>query len=70
MSKVFRWRVLLVVAVMGGAVALILARPVRLGLDLQGGTQIVLEAQDTPRQRSTTTPRHALSRYSAGAWTP
>jgi SecD/SecF fusion protein len=51
MSNAFRWRVLLVVAVLGGAVALVLARPVRLGLDLQGGTQIVLEAQDTPRQK-------------------
>ena len=51
MSNAFRWRVLLVVAVMGGAVALVLARPVRLGLDLQGGTQIVLEAQDTARQK-------------------
>ncbi len=29
--------------------ALVLARPVRLGLDLRGGTQIVLEAQDTER---------------------
>ncbi|MDQ3979825.1 MAG: protein translocase subunit SecD [Actinomycetota bacterium] len=51
MSNAFRWRALLVVAVLGGAVALVLARPVRLGLDLQGGTQIVLEAQDTPRQK-------------------
>ncbi|MDQ4130379.1 MAG: protein translocase subunit SecD, partial [Actinomycetota bacterium] len=51
MSNAFRWRALLVVAALGGAVALVLARPVRLGLDLRGGTQIVLEAQDTPRQR-------------------
>ena len=51
MSKAFRWRVLLVVAVLGGAVALVLTRPVVLGLDLRGGTQIVLEAQDTPEQR-------------------
>ena len=51
MSNAFRWRVLLVVAALGGAVALVLAKPVRLGLDLQGGTQIVLEAQDTPRQK-------------------
>ncbi|HEV3363434.1 MAG TPA: protein translocase subunit SecD, partial [Acidimicrobiia bacterium] len=51
MSNAFRWRVLVVVAVLGGAVALSLARPVRLGLDLQGGTQIVLEARDTPRQQ-------------------
>jgi SecD/SecF fusion protein len=51
MSKAFRWRVLLVVAVLGGAVALVLTRPVVLGLDLRGGTQIVLEAQDTPEQK-------------------
>ena len=51
MSNAFRWRALLVVAVLGGAVALVLARPVRLGLDLEGGTQIVLQAQDTPRQK-------------------
>ena len=50
MSKAFRWRVLFVVAVLGGAVALVLTRPVVLGLDLRGGTQIVLEAQDTPEQ--------------------
>ena len=51
MSKAFRWRALLVLAVLAGAIALVLARPVRLGLDLQGGTQITLEAQDTPRQK-------------------
>ena len=45
------WRTLLVLAVLGGAAALILTRPVRLGLDLRGGTQILLEAKDTPRQR-------------------
>ena len=36
MSKAFRWRVLLVVAVLGGAVALVLTRPVVLGLELRG----------------------------------
>jgi SecD/SecF fusion protein len=51
MSKAFRWRVLLVVAVLGGAVALVMTRPVVLGLDLRGGTQIVLEAQDTAAQK-------------------
>ena len=51
MSKSFRWRALLVVAALAGAVVLVASRPVRLGLDLRGGTQIVLEAQDTPRQR-------------------
>ena len=51
MSNAFRWRVLVVVAVLGGAVALLLSRPVRLGLDLRGGTQIVPEGQDTARQK-------------------
>ena len=51
MSNAFRWRVLAVVAVVAGAGALVATRPVRLGLDLQGGTQIVLEAQDTDRQK-------------------
>ena len=46
-----RWRALVVVAVIGGAVALVATRPVKLGLDLEGGTQIVLEAQDTDRIR-------------------
>ncbi|CAN5192347.1 protein translocase subunit SecD [soil metagenome] len=51
MSKSFRWRALVVVAALAVGVVLALSRPVRLGLDLRGGTQIVLEAQDTPRQR-------------------
>ena len=36
---------------MVGAVVLITDRPARLGLDLQGGTQIVLEARDAPGRR-------------------
>ncbi len=51
MSKSFGWRAVAVVAVVAGAVALVASRPVRLGLDLEGGTQIVLEAQDTERQK-------------------
>jgi SecD/SecF fusion protein len=46
-SKTARWRALLVVAVTVGALAVTATRPVRLGLDLRGGTQIVLEARDT-----------------------
>lgn len=41
------WRTFFVILLLGGSVALILTRPVRLGLDLRGGTQIVLEASDT-----------------------
>jgi SecD/SecF fusion protein len=41
------WRSLFVATVIGVSVYLVVDRPVRLGLDLRGGTQIVLEAQDT-----------------------
>ena len=51
MSNAVRWRALVVIAVLAGAAALVASRPVRLGLDLEGGTQIVLEAQDTERQK-------------------
>jgi SecD/SecF fusion protein len=53
MSNAFRWRLVVAVAVLAGAIALVLSRPARLGLDLRGGTQIVLEAQDTERVRVT-----------------
>ena len=53
MSNALRWRVLAVVLVLGAAAALVATRPARLGLDLQGGTQIILEAQDTRRVRVT-----------------
>ena len=46
-----RWRGLAVIAVLIAATVLIATRPARLGLDLRGGTQIVLEAQDSSRQR-------------------
>ncbi|MGH9279382.1 MAG: SecDF P1 head subdomain-containing protein, partial [Acidimicrobiales bacterium] len=45
MSRTFRWRALVAAGVLIGAVAIVVARPARLGLDLQGGTQIVLEAR-------------------------
>jgi SecD/SecF fusion protein len=53
MSNASRWRAVVVVLVLAGAVALVATRPARLGLDLQGGTQIVLEAQDTDRVKVT-----------------
>ncbi len=49
--KKLRWRALAVLAVLAGATALIATRPARLGLDLQGGTQIVLEARDGDGRR-------------------
>lgn len=51
MSRHLGWRLLAVIVLLGTAAALVLTRPVRLGLDLRGGTQIVLEASDTARQR-------------------
>ena len=49
MSSSSRWRAAAVLAAVAGAVAIVLTVPVRLGLDLRGGTQIVLEARDTER---------------------
>lgn len=45
------WRLILVLAALAGAAAVIVTRPVRLGLDLRGGTQILLEAKDTDREK-------------------
>jgi SecD/SecF fusion protein len=39
------WRSLLTLLVLAAAVAAVLLQPVRLGLDLRGGTQVVLEAR-------------------------
>ena len=47
MKRGFGWRVFLTVVILAGAAFLVLTEPIRLGLDLRGGTQIVLEAQDT-----------------------
>ena len=46
-----RWRAALVLATVAGAAFLIVDRPANLGLDLQGGTQIVLEARDAPGRK-------------------
>ena len=47
-----RWRAALVLVIVAGAAFLIVDRPARLGLDLQGGTQIVLEARDAPGRKA------------------
>jgi SecD/SecF fusion protein len=47
MPKVSRWRLFWTVVSIGAAVYVVLNNPVNLGLDLRGGTQVVLEAQDT-----------------------
>ncbi|WP_324717563.1 protein translocase subunit SecD [Carboxydochorda subterranea] len=48
MSSVKLWRTLLILAVVAVAGVLLLTRPFRLGLDLQGGTHVVLEAEPSP----------------------
>lgn len=50
MNRNLIWRVLAVLAVIGVAVYLVMTRPAKLGLDLRGGTQIVLEASATEEQ--------------------
>ncbi len=47
MPKVSRWRLILTLVSIGAAVYIVLNNPINLGLDLEGGTQVVLEAQDT-----------------------
>jgi len=51
LSRHVLWRALGVLAVIGAAIALVVTRPLRLGLDLRGGTQIVLEAHATETQQ-------------------
>ncbi|MEU3661055.1 protein translocase subunit SecD [Streptomyces sp. NPDC032940] len=46
-SRALRIRALIALAVMAASVAVTLTMPVRLGLDLRGGTQIVLETRST-----------------------
>lgn len=53
MSRQFIWRALAVVGVLAAAGALVATRSARLGLDLRGGTQIVLEAQATAERQLT-----------------
>lgn len=47
MLKVSRWRLFFTIVATAAAVYAVLSIPIQLGLDLRGGTQIVLEAQDT-----------------------
>ena len=48
MSRRLGWRLLAVLLLIGAAGWMVATRPARLGLDLRGGTQIVLEAKDSP----------------------
>lgn len=46
--RVSPWRLILSVVAVAGAAYIISLYPLKLGLDLRGGTQVVLEAQDSP----------------------
>jgi SecD/SecF fusion protein len=46
-------RALVALAILAGSVYFTLTTPARLGLDLRGGTQIVLETQDSPTTKAT-----------------
>ncbi|MEV6399654.1 protein translocase subunit SecD [Streptomyces sp. NPDC051907] len=46
------WRALIALAVLAVSLFFALTTPARLGLDLRGGTRIVLEAQDSPTVRA------------------
>ncbi|MFF2040586.1 protein translocase subunit SecD [Kitasatospora sp. NPDC058170] len=46
------WRALLALAVVGFSLFVALTTPARLGLDLRGGTRIVLETEDAPGARA------------------
>ncbi len=48
MSRAALARLVLALLILGGSVAVALSSTPRLGLDLRGGTQIVLETQDSP----------------------
>jgi SecD/SecF fusion protein len=47
LPRVSRWRLFLTVAATAAAIYTVVSTPIQLGLDLRGGTQIILEAQDT-----------------------
>jgi len=51
LSRNLIWRVLGVLLILAAAAVVVATRPARLGLDLRGGTQVVLEAQETAQQQ-------------------
>jgi SecD/SecF fusion protein len=51
LSRHLGWRLAAVLLLVGAAGWMVVTRPARLGLDLRGGTQIVLEATDSPDRR-------------------
>jgi preprotein translocase SecF subunit len=51
LSRHLGWRLVAVLLLVGAAGWMVVTKPARLGLDLRGGTQIVLEAKDSPDRR-------------------
>jgi preprotein translocase SecF subunit len=51
LSRHLGWRLVAVLLLVGAAGWMAVTKPARLGLDLRGGTQIVLEAKDSPDRR-------------------
>ena len=47
MRAALGWRSVVTIVVLVGSILILVTQPLRLGLDLRGGTQVVLEAQDT-----------------------
>lgn len=52
MSRPLMWRALLALAIIAGSIFVALTQPAKLGLDLRGGTQIVLETKDGPNVKA------------------
>ncbi len=53
MSRATAARVLLALAILGASAYFIVTKPARLGLDLRGGSQIVLETRDSATTKAT-----------------
>ncbi len=52
MSRATAVRLLMVIAILGASAYFIVNKPARLGLDLRGGSQIVLETKDSPTTKA------------------
>mgnify|MGYP006177142897 CR=1 FL=1 len=69
--KISKWRLFFTLLVLGASIYVVTQSSVRLGLDLQGGTQIVLEAQERAREIvCTAIPEQGLKKYRLLAWFP
>src|SRR5690606_40248958 len=68
MPQTSKWRLFLTVVALGAGIYTVLQTPIQLGLDLRGGTQIVLEAQDTPEVQVDAEVTGRASKCCAAAW--